>query len=74
MLYFASTRTDMLTIGGFDIYRAEMHMGAWSPPGNVGPPVNTAYNETDPSVSIQNLVLYHASDRPAGHGRQEIYQ
>jgi len=73
VLYFASDRGGPLATGGFDIFRAELHTGSWSAPVNPGPPLNTPYNETDPSIAIGNKYVYCASDRPEGHGGWDLY-
>jgi hypothetical protein len=63
-LYFFSNRAG--TLGGNDIYvatRAKAH-DAWSTPANLGPNVNSAANETRPSLSWDGLTLYFGSNRP----------
>jgi len=39
-----------------------------------GPPVNTLYNDTDPSIAFDGTVLYFGSYRPGGSGGQDIWQ
>ena len=46
---------------------------AWSAPRNLGPVVNSAFNEEHPSLSRDNLSLYFVSDRPGGLGRRDIW-
>jgi len=38
----------------------------------VGPPVNTTYNEGSPSVSADGLALYFSSDSPDGYGSNDL--
>ena len=40
--------------------------GDWSAPINVGPPVNTQYNDTYAILSRDELTMYFTSDRPDG--------
>lgn len=65
-LYFASNRPG--GFGKFDIYRSRvypMEAGQWrfGKPENVGPQINTADNETDPSLALNGFRLYLSSDR-----------
>jgi Tol biopolymer transport system component len=39
-----------------------------------GPPVNTLYNDTDPSIAFDGTVLYFGSYRPGGSGGQDLWQ
>lgn len=41
---------------------------------NLGPPVNTSYDDTDPSISADGRTLYFGSYRPGGVGGQDIWQ
>src|SRR2546422_6970878 len=36
----------------------------WSEPANLGPAINTAFNEQGPNLSNDGLTLYFGSDRP----------
>jgi hypothetical protein len=40
--------------------------GPWSTPVNLGPVINTQYNETHPAISKNGLSLYITSNRPGG--------
>lgn len=58
--------------GGSDLWRARIEDGNWGAPENVGPAINTPYNETFPFVSGDSLIF--SSDRPdAGFGGVDIY-
>ena len=79
LLFFASSRADGL--GGFDIWvawRAHTHDDfGWRPPVNLGPGVNTAFNDIGPSY-LENddlgiPVLYFVSNKPGGLGAIDIY-
>lgn len=59
--------------GGFDLYISFWRDSAWTSPENLGPLVNTAYNEGYPYFSSKNM-LWFASDRIDGFGGKDIYQ
>src|SRR5256885_10672660 len=40
----------------------------WSEPVNLGPTINTGFNEQGPNLSKDGLTLYFGSDRPGGVG------
>jgi Tol biopolymer transport system component len=80
-----SVRTDgkevvfwSLRPGGFgsgDIWvstRPNVHE-PWSPPENVGPPVNTAFNDRRPNLSRSGRTLLFDSNRPNGQGLEDIW-
>ena len=45
----------------------------WSDPVNLGPAINTAFNEQGPNLSNDGLTLYFGSDRPGGSGGFDIW-
>jgi hypothetical protein len=46
----------------------------WGAPVNLGPPVNSTYNDASPSLSADGLVLYfEAVNRPGGCGLYDIW-
>jgi WD40-like Beta Propeller Repeat len=47
--------------------------GEWSSPINVGPPVNTEYNDTYAFLSRDELTMYFTSDRPGGLGGDDLW-
>ncbi len=55
-LYYSANFSNSL--GGMDIYYSEHKNGKWSTPVNIGRPINSAKDETSPSVSINNKYLY----------------
>ena len=58
---------------GCDLYMSVRHGMRWSQPRNLGAPVNTVYWESFPSLSIDGLTLYFASNRPGGYGGTDIW-
>ena len=61
-LYFYSDRPG--GCGGYDIWVARCVDGEWQTPTNLGPNVNSAYNEYGPALSPDGRTLYFASNRP----------
>jgi Tol biopolymer transport system component len=45
----------------------------WSPPVNLGPVINSSFNEGNPAISKDGLSLYFASNRPGGIGGNDIW-
>jgi hypothetical protein len=46
---------------------------AWSEPVNLGPIVNTTFNEGAPALSWSGTTLYLYSNRPGGFGMNDLY-
>ena len=47
--------------------------GDWSAPVNVGPPLNTPYNDNYPVLSRDQLTIYFTSDRPGSLGGDDLW-
>ncbi len=47
--------------------------GPWSAPVNLGPVINSAFNDQHPAISKDGLSLYISSDRPGGMGGLDIW-
>lgn len=58
--------------GGTDIYRCKKENGQWSKPENLGPTVNSAYNELFPLI-WQDTVLYFSSEGHYGMGGLDVF-
>ncbi len=70
-LYFVSERPE--GFGGRDIYRLiKLPDGNWSKPQNLGPTINTPYDEDAPFISVDNKTLYYASNGPESMGGFDI--
>ncbi len=61
-LYFASDRPG--GAGGYDLYRSRRTNGTHARAENLGPAINTAANELDPTLAWGGFALYFSSDRP----------
>jgi outer membrane protein OmpA-like peptidoglycan-associated protein/tetratricopeptide (TPR) repeat protein len=71
-IYFVSDRPGGL--GGSDIYRmVKFPDGTWSPPMNLGPNINTPYDEEAPFMSIDNKTLYFSSNGPNSMGDFDVF-
>ncbi len=58
--FFSSDRPD--GFGGLDLYiTTRQPDGSWSPAFNLGPSINTPYDEDSPFLSNDNLTLYFSS-------------
>ena len=47
--------------------------GNWLEPVNMGPGINTEYEEQLPAPFDQGRIIYFPSDRPGGSGGLDIY-
>lgn len=71
-IYFVSDRPG--GFGGRDIYRIiKMPDGRWSEPQNLGPKINSVYDEESPFISIDNKTMYFASNGPNSIGGFDIF-
>jgi len=69
-LYFASIREGSQ---GIDIYRSDKTEEGWGMAKNVGPPINTAYNDKSPFVHTDSKTLYFSSQGHLGFGGFDIF-
>ena len=70
-LYFVSTREG--GYGGKDIWRSEIFNNTFLDPENMGPIINTKFDEMSPFLHPDNLTLYFASNGHLGMGDYDIY-
>ena len=72
-LYFTSNREG--GYGGLDIYVSERNAsGDWGPAVNLGPTINTPYNEETPFVTEDGNFLYFSSEGHASMGGYDIFR
>jgi len=64
MVIFSSRRPG--GYGGLDLYRSMLRYGSWTAPENLGPNINSAYDETTPFLANDNHTLYFSSNRKDG--------
>ena len=71
-LYFTSNRKG--TLGGLDIYvSGRDSSGNWGPPENLGPVINTIYNEESPFLSKDDKTLFFSSRGHFNMGGYDIF-
>lgn len=71
-LFFTSNRKD--SYGGLDIYVSEKDsLGDWGPAKNLGPTINTPFNEETPFLDSTNNVLYFSSRGHFNMGGHDIF-
>jgi hypothetical protein len=61
-LYFYSDRPGGQ--GGYDLWVAHRGVSGWQPPINLGPAVNSEFNDYGPALTPDGATLYFASNRP----------
>ncbi|MCQ2252833.1 MAG: OmpA family protein [Bacteroidales bacterium] len=73
VLYFASNRPG--GYGGYDIYKIERKSAdsLWSAPINLGPTINTEFDEKTPYMHIDGKTLYFSSNGHGGVGGFDIF-
>lgn len=69
-LYFASERPGGL--GGRDLYVSEKINGDWGPAINLGPSINTPYNEDAPFIHPDGITLFFSSEGHKSIGGYDI--
>lgn len=71
-IFFVSDRPG--GYGGRDIYRIlKLTDGTWSAPFNLGPNINSAYDEESPFIAADNKTMYFASNGPMSMGGFDIF-
>lgn len=70
-LYFASTRPG--GFGGSDIWMSTFDGSKFLEPVNLGPTINTAYNEETPFIHPDNQTLYFSSSGWPGMGKMDFF-
>lgn len=71
-IYFTSDRPG--GYGGRDIYRlTKLPNGEWSKAQNMGPDINTPFDEDSPFIAVNNKTLYYASNGPSSMGGFDIF-
>lgn len=71
--YFSSDRPG--GYGGMDIYISKLESdNSWGKPVNLGPVVNTAFDEESPCILANEKVLFFSSDGPNSIGGLDIFK
>jgi tetratricopeptide (TPR) repeat protein len=64
LVFFSSQRAG--GFGGFDLYKSSWREGRWTAPENLGPEVNSAFDETAPFLLRDGRSLFFSSNNSAG--------
>ncbi len=71
-LYFVSTRKG--GYGGYDIWKSDLNLeGSWGIPVNLGPEINTLYDEQSPFIHPDDESLYFSSNGWPGLGNKDLF-
>ncbi len=73
VLFFS--RNDKNSLGGTDIYMAKMlPNGQWALPRNLGPNINSKYNEEFPYLALDGKTLYFSSEGHSSIGGYDLFK
>lgn len=70
-LYFVSNRKG--GYGGYDIWKSTLTDKGWGQPENLGPNINTAFDEQSPFIHADDSTLYFCSDGWPGLGGKDLF-
>jgi outer membrane protein OmpA-like peptidoglycan-associated protein/tetratricopeptide (TPR) repeat protein len=70
-LYFVSNRKG--GYGGYDIWKSNLTEKGWSEPENLGPNINTAFDEQSPFIHPDDSTLYFCSNGWPGLGGKDLF-
>ena len=63
------------SMGGFDIFMStKVKGGGWTPPVNLGSPINTPYDDFFFAATANGKFAYISSNRPGGKGGYDIWK
>ena len=70
-LYFVSNRKG--GYGGYDIWKSNLTDKGWSEPDNLGPNINTSFDEQSPFIHPDDSTLYFCSNGWPGMGGKDLF-
>ncbi|GAA4311073.1 OmpA family protein [Mucilaginibacter gynuensis] len=70
-LYFVSNKAGGL--GGYDIWKTVLTDNGWAEPENLGPNINTPYDEQSPFIHPDDNTLYFCSNGWPGMGNKDLF-
>ncbi len=70
-LYFVSNRKG--GYGGYDIWKSHLTDKGWGDPENLGPNINTSFDEQSPFIHPDDSTLYFASNGWPGLGGKDLF-
>ena len=59
--------------GGYDLYVTAYRYGKWSNPKNLGPNVNSRYDEIAPNISNNGKIIFFSSNRLESLGAYDVF-
>jgi outer membrane protein OmpA-like peptidoglycan-associated protein/outer membrane protein assembly factor BamD (BamD/ComL family) len=71
LVFTACNRKD--GYGSCDLYYSEIRDNQWTPPANIGTPINSRGWESQPSLSADGRAIYFTSNRKGGQGGRDIW-
>ena len=71
IIFTACDRPD--SYGNCDIYLSKNINENWTKPVNLGPKINSAFWDSQPSISADGNMIYFASNRKGGFGGADLY-
>lgn len=72
-LYFSSNRPGGMGLNDIWVSQRASREDPWGEPVNLGPTVNTSFNDDAPSFSRDGHFIYFNSDRPGGFGLRDVW-
>lgn len=60
--------------GGYDLYISKLREGVWTTPQNLGPIINTPYDEVHPFLTPNGRSLYFSSNNTRSIGGYDIFE
>ncbi|RYY36764.1 MAG: hypothetical protein EOP46_05190 [Sphingobacteriaceae bacterium] len=70
-LYFVSNKPG--GFGGYDIWKTVLTDNGWTEPQNMGPTINTPYDEQSPFIHPDDNTLYFCSNGWPGMGNKDLF-
>jgi tetratricopeptide (TPR) repeat protein len=70
-LYFVSNRKG--GYGGYDIWKSTLTSNGWGEPENLGPNINTSFDEQSPFIHPDDSTLYFSSNGWPGLGGKDLF-
>lgn len=70
---FHYSSNGLTSMGGYDIFRCNLKDGIWSPPVNLGYPINTIDDDIYYIISADGEKGFYSSGKEGGFGLQDLY-
>jgi hypothetical protein len=73
-LFFSSNRPSQHGVWAIWVAERATRDGDWGAPVNLGPAINSSFDQENPYLSADGSTLYFASTRPGGSGDSDLWQ